>query len=891
MPGLQFRKLDLHIHTPASRCYLTDQDSPSDIVQAALKQNLSAIAITDHNTAAWVDAVKSEAKNTPLVVFPGVEITSSEGYHIVALFDPSVDQKHIENLLGAVGIQPTQFAHSETSSGMQLSDICDQIHGLGGLAVLAHIDAPKGAFREMSKAKPSGSPSVPSACYKLFNTARYDAVECVDGGLPAGFDSAHHFTRFPAHYQGSDNPDPAYPSKHSARGIGSKFSYFKLDSIDAEGLRQCFEDPIVRIVPPEELPVIGYPRVISMTIGQGGFLGGEVFRFHPGLNSIIGGKGVGKSLAVEFLRFGLSQPTVNDELAQDHTRKLDARLGCGNHVDIVYETADGAQYSVHSVLTAIHKEGGRLIPTCTTECTNIASSFIYSGDVARILPVLAYSQSEVIRIAENKSAQLELVDRFIDTSAFDANLTALGSALNENDHAYATAIYAKDQLESLEKQIATLDELIVALDRQLADPVFDRMKSAEAKHRSLNAGVTFSDKVSSLVQSWHAEAEALSPESVSDSLLDDSDVQRQAAAIENARAYLVHALDSLAATLTEHFAAIASPLNEWLPVYQKTKEAYLAFLKKAGNTQQALEDKRQHLTEQKHQLAQQAHGYRTIAAELELLRDKREVSLDQLEQLYRARFEQRNAKYLELTKLSDGRLRLELAHAQDRTAYAQRLSTLLRGGTTALSGPDRDKIAASVLPRRLVHLVLEHNATELAEEANLTLLWAQRAVERLWAQEDFEAVLNLPHQCFPGDVPAILYNKGGGKFDELANLSVGQKCTALLIIALCDGTMPVVIDQPEDALDIVSVWEDIAVKLRRNKNERQFILTTHNSSVAVAADSDQFIVLEAGADHGHVTACGAIDLPNVRDAVVAHLEGGSEPYKLRAAKYNLIPRR
>ena len=47
---------------------------------------LDAIAITDHNSAEWIDIVKEKAKNA-LVVFPGVEITTWEGLHIVALFD------------------------------------------------------------------------------------------------------------------------------------------------------------------------------------------------------------------------------------------------------------------------------------------------------------------------------------------------------------------------------------------------------------------------------------------------------------------------------------------------------------------------------------------------------------------------------------------------------------------------------------------------------------------------------------------------------------------------------------------------------------------------------------------------------------------------------------
>jgi ABC-type cobalamin/Fe3+-siderophores transport system ATPase subunit len=141
-----------------------------------------------------------------------------------------------------------------------------------------------------------------------------------------------------------------------------------------------------------------------------------------------------------------------------------------------------------------------------------------------------------------------------------------------------------------------------------------------------------------------------------------------------------------------------------------------------------------------------------------------------------------------------------------------------------------------------------------------------------------------------GAFPHDHARKHGGRYDELSELSVGQKCTALLIIALCDGTMPVIIDQPEDALDIVSVWEDVAKKLRRGKETRQFILTTHNASVAVGADSDQFIVLKAGANEGRVAAAGAIDRPEVREAVIQHLEGGPEPYELRQRKYNIATR-
>jgi len=119
----------------------------------------------------------------------------------------------------------------------------------------------------------------------------------------------------------------------------------------------------------------------------------------------------------------------------------------------------------------------------------------------------------------------------------------------------------------------------------------------------------------------------------------------------------------------------------------------------------------------------------------------------------------------------------------------------------------------------------------------------------------------------------------------LDKLSVGQKCTAMLIIALSDGTMPIVIDQPEDSLDIRSVWEDICTKIRRGKDRRQFIFTTHNSSLAVASDSDKFLVVEGTADAGRVVFSGSMDHQPISDQVLKYLEGGVPTYRRKYDKY------
>jgi ABC-type multidrug transport system ATPase subunit len=152
-----------------------------------------------------------------------------------------------------------------------------------------------------------------------------------------------------------------------------------------------------------------------------------------------------------------------------------------------------------------------------------------------------------------------------------------------------------------------------------------------------------------------------------------------------------------------------------------------------------------------------------------------------------------------------------------------------------------------------------------------------------------EQLLSLEHQALPKDRPEILYNVGEETFEPLNRLSVGQKCTAMLIVALSDGIFPIVIDQPEDSLDIRSIWEDMCTKIRRGKEKRQFIFTTHNSSLAVASDTDKFTILEAGATSGKVVYSGSMDHSPVNEEVITYLEGGPDTYRTKFGKYRINP--
>lgn len=152
-------RCDLHIHTCLSPCAGLEM-YPSALVRQAAAKKLDVVAICDHNASENVPYVIRAARGFELTVLPGMEITSSEEVHLLALFENMHDLQNLQELVYSrlpgqndedrFGCQAIVSETDDVegfnprlligATGWTLAELVNHIHGLGGLAIAAHID-------------------------------------------------------------------------------------------------------------------------------------------------------------------------------------------------------------------------------------------------------------------------------------------------------------------------------------------------------------------------------------------------------------------------------------------------------------------------------------------------------------------------------------------------------------------------------------------------------------------------------------------------------------------------------------------------------------------------------------------------------------------------------
>lgn len=155
-------RFDLHLHSCLSPCGDLEC-APSAVVQRAKAVGLHGIMLADHNSSKNALACAEHCRREGIACLFGMEITSSEEVHSLAVFDTVEQAAAMTDFVYAAlpkrvnqpeifGDQPVVNADDEIEelewrllsapTRLSLKTIGEKIHGLGGLFIPTHVDRP-----------------------------------------------------------------------------------------------------------------------------------------------------------------------------------------------------------------------------------------------------------------------------------------------------------------------------------------------------------------------------------------------------------------------------------------------------------------------------------------------------------------------------------------------------------------------------------------------------------------------------------------------------------------------------------------------------------------------------------------------------------------------------
>lgn len=882
--GARFHNVDLHIHSYGASHEVKDTTmTPEGIVDSAVKQSLSVIAITDHNSNKNVELAIAHAQEHyagQILVLPGVEVTTAHG-HLLAYFAPECTgdlAKFISrlDLIGELGDDNTRTAKS-------MADTIAEAEKLGGICIAAHIDREKSGFNMFAPGYQNWKKDIITSrgLYGL----ECDTVDALlwysehdETGSAGGerkkmltarqavpeLSARHHL----AHVQGSD----AHSIKQFEHKNPSKpWTRIKLAELSFNALRIALVDPTARVRACATVPH-SIPRIRGLAI-TGGFLHEEIIHFSDNLNCLIGGRGTGKSTAIRAIAYAFG---LNDEFG-DYDN-------CPDAVTVFCEDANGVLYRY------VRTRGGD-IEVRAKEDGSIVNMPI---DAFRIE---YFGQGELAKVAEDPLKNPHLFQEFLDrhTNLRDlleteeslvTSLRENASRLNPLETAFGQLTAKKKSLEEIEKKLK------VAEEGNLREVVGTQSKLASEK--------TIRESIETIAteytNGWHLSSIQRSFNQIMETAgtCTEDGVSKKAMAAIKATLITNNAavkqkeleLNTLLKACAKELIKLAGELKDSHQRMSNEVATKLADLKARGLATDipGLEL----LLRQKTAIAKEITGVEQRTDERKQCQEQRAELRAELKEVRKKMTERRKAQLkwinsnLSVT-IKDYTIFVKYDDAGITADFESFMQDKMQG--TYLQNNVIESVCSCITPSELADLVLERNHTKIATTAKVSLEWAEKISDKLCYWNKLFELQALAKQ--PKPIITVRTKSTPSKEIPVLQLSDGQRHTILLTIAmLAESNVPLVIDQPEDDLDNAFIFSSIVTTLRAIKERRQVILVTHNANIAVLGDSELILPMCRENDYGKTKDRGSIDTDATKRCVLDILEGGPTAFLRRKEIYN-----
>ena len=936
-PGSRWWKFDFHTHTPASvDTYWTQQGidlSPQEWLLRYMAAEIDCVAITDHNSGAWVDRLKAayeemkgqaDAGSPPegfreLTLFPGAEISVQGGFHLLAILDPDTTTSDIDALLGQVDYHGTKGS-SDGVTRKGAADVVCEIRDAGGIPIPAHAD------RQGENGNGKGLLAVRIGTRQLqldANPVRQVLdTECL---LAMEWEDMEHLLPKSVEKQVKKLARVLGSDCHSFRGTGipgSRFTWVKMAKPTLEGLRLALLDgggfSIRRSDNPEPFAPFSRPKhcIEAIEIADARYMGNGTpvrLEFNPWLNALIGGRGTGKSTIIHALRLAARRAKEIDHLEERSIPRLTFESFNQVPSGRSYANEGGLTPSTEILWTLKRddvrhrvrwREDGK--GTVVEDGVNGSSWKPSSTEIVtpERFPVRIFSQGQIAALAgENQQALLQVIDE------------AAGVAANQRELIEARDVFyaSKAKIRALDGKLARQTDLEVELE----DVSRKLKKFEDAGHSSAltiyrrrgrqreEANRQF-DSTEAMAKRIETTADDLQIENPLEKLFDEASVDERPIAeslkaLAEAVGVATRDLQSVAQRLRERVATQRQTLGEsvWNTAVKQAEDDYAAFVERLRSEGVADPNEYSHLAQDRQRLQSELANLNSSREEQRRLIEESQQYLRKVLECRRAVSERREAFLSQA--LSENRF----VRIRNRR-YGDNPQIIEHSFREALG--DFDHFERDILnmesgrSKGIVAQLIENlpeNPTERyqAIENRIEHL-KQRIAAACGGKGDFGGPLNNYLQrnfervpefldkllaWFPDDSLIVEYSRqgDGADFQPIAQASAGQRSAAMLAFLLAHGEEPLVLDQPEDDLDNHLIYDLVVRQIRANKLRRQIIVVTHNPNIVVNGDADMLHALDFKAGQCRVIQSGSLQEESIREEVCRIMEGGREAFERR----------
>ena len=886
--GARFHRCALqvnpHHYAETFRGHATRGDAlgyAQEIVDKAVESGIEVLAITDHNNVDGIAAFRAASRNRAVHIFPGFELSSSEGVHLLCLYPPDTTDERLGRYLGEFGIRDT--SPSAEIATRTFTEILDAVRSQGGIAVAAHVTHDGGLFKVLSgQARirawrdenllaaqiPGLVEDLPQDIRPIVENrnAEYRRHHAPDDGFAIAVVNAKDIVE-PGHL---DDP--------------SATCWIKMQEVTIDGLRQAFLDPGSRVrlnsrernfSPDEHMEIV--------SIGwEGGFLDGVTVHLNPNLNVLIGGRGAGKSTVVESIRAALGLDPVGDEARKAHEGIVRQVLRNGTKVSLLVR----AQHpGVHEYRIE------RTIPN--PPLVRETSGEVLHRAPIDILPrAEVYGQHEISELARSPGKLTRLLDRFV---AHDESLAHRKASVRRDLERNRRALCdTHAEIGSVEERLAALPGLEETLAQFQEAGLEERLheQSLLVREERVLGSVPqrlapFREALEILRGELPIDLAFLSKRALDE--LPGRDILSQAAgALSELEAEMGRIAESMEKALMRADHGVDQVQIAWDVRRQRVQVEYERILREL---QKSRVDGEEFI-----RLRRRIEELRPLQERLALLRrlekehaNQRRTLLAEWEDLKATEFRALNEAARKVGKQLRHRVQVEVTGAGNR----EPLFGLLR---EAIGGRMSEAIESL---RKAPDLSLAQfvDACRAGAEALRTTYGITPSQAERLAGGDAEVLMRI-EELELAPTTTIRLNTASAEeppvWQPLEDLSTGQKATAVLLLLLLESGAPLIVDQPEDDLDNRFITEGIVPRMREEKQRRQFIFSTHNANIPVLGDAELIVGLSAaGEAHGGRARIvpehtGSIDSPSVRELVEEILEGGRDAFERRRRKYGFL---